>query len=386
MHPHYMRLCALGALGLQGFPVMNDRAEAARSDAMVGAYVGVSFGGDATELLYGLQGVLRVSGDRECEESATGGYGQLGVRLGAAGAFRPEMGLELGGGLFLGDENYALGSLLGLSLHFDREPSVRTWGGLEGRVEGVDFGALLSLQEIAARVRLGSMTQLSDLSCSTSPGLVMDGRPLRIDGKKAPLPAVEGQTDVDPKVGDWVRAAQTEWGSVASFMVVRAQLAALAAPSELLADYVKAAEDEYYHALGAGALVVKSGAPSFTLGPPLTETSLQESGLASIATEAFWDGCVGEGVAARYAKARSVEAEDEAVADYLSLVADEEATHAALAWRTIEWALAQRDPMVTSILEDAVALEIEIPADTPVAEHYRKVLVESKLRLKALVS
>ncbi|MEC8050025.1 MAG: hypothetical protein VX210_04460, partial [Myxococcota bacterium] len=71
MHPHYTRLCALGALGLQGFPVMNDSAEAARGDAMVGAYVGVSFGGDATELLYGLQGVLRVSGDRECEESAT---------------------------------------------------------------------------------------------------------------------------------------------------------------------------------------------------------------------------------------------------------------------------------------------------------------------------
>ena len=386
MHSHYKRLCALGALGLQGFPVMNDSAEAARGDAMVGVYAGVSFGGELNELLYGIQGTLRVSGGAERAGSPTGGYGQLGLKLGAAGAFRPELGIEVGGGLYLGESRYSLGSLLGLSLHFDREPAIRTWGGVEGNVGAVQFGALLGLQELAARVRLGATTQPSNVSDVGSTDLVMDGRPLRVDGIQAPLPAVEGHTDVDPKVGDWVRAAQTEWGSVASFMVVRAQLVALGAPSELLADYIKAAEDEYYHALGAGTLVVKSGAPSFTLGPPLTETSLQESDLASIASEAFWDGCIGEGVAARYAKARSVEAEDESVADYLSLVADEEATHATLAWRTIEWALSQRDPMVTSILKDAVALEVETPADTPVAEHYRKVLVESKLRLKALVS
>ena len=146
---------------------------------------------------------------------------------------------------------------------------------------------------------------------------------------------------------------------------------------------LKAAEDEYYHALGAGTLVVKSGAPSFTLGP-LTEISLQESDLASIAMKHF--GMDVSAKALLVLPIRSLEAEDESVAGYLSLVADEEATHAALAWRTIEWALSQRDPMVTSIMKDAVALEVETPADTPVAEHYRKVLVESKLRLKALVS
>lgn len=77
--------------------------------------------------------------------------------------------------------------------------------------------------------------------------------------------------------------------------------------------------------LGPGKLDVRGGAPA---------TSLADAVRAAIV-----EGCIGETLSALLAEARLARAEDADVRAALERVAEEEASHAELAWRFVGWAI-----------------------------------------------
>ena len=142
--------------------------------------------------------------------------------------------------------------------------------------------------------------------------------------------------------------ARLEHASVAAFGRAAAQLMELGAPLDLVEGCHRAALDEVRHARLAYALAdgLLGGTTTF-LGldvPPTPASTLWD-----VAREALLEGCIGEGSAAAEAKVAAGRARED-IAKVLEVIADDEARHAALAWKTLRWVLLQ-DPTLAPRLE-----------------------------------
>ena len=210
------------------------------------------------------------------------------------------------------------------------------------------------------------------------------GRPLTIDDRSRLAPTVER--------GDWLHAARIqasalpaelrerlaawwslvgalEHASVASFSRFSLQLMSLGAPAELLAEAQQAALDELEHAQLAYGLA------SAYRGHPVGPGALSLQGL-ELATEPgevlrllIEEACVGELLGTAEAEAAAEYARDEQVcAVYLRIAADER-RHAALAWRSLQWLLAQYPTLRERAAETLAAViarhEEALSAETP---------------------
>ena len=207
-----------------------------------------------------------------------------------------------------------------------------------------DWRATFGIIRDEARAQMGLMSPRAVEHCD-----VTFGRPLRVGGKRAPLPKFEGVGASERTGMDWVRAVQEEWSSVAAFGCVQAQLLRHGAPRTLTQRYEHAMVDETLHAIGAGTLAAKTLGQSLHLGSPLTAEPDLNVDLASIAVAAFWDGCIGEAAAALEVSERAMK-EHGATKAYLQAVAAEEAEHTELAWSTIEWGLERGDAATETLL------------------------------------
>jgi hypothetical protein len=137
----------------------------------------------------------------------------------------------------------------------------------------------------------------------------------------------------------FTKDALGEHASVASFGRFALELMAVGAPAELVADAHRAALDEVRHTQIAFGLA--SAFRGTALGPgafPFPPFALRTD-LASFARSVAVEGCVGETLAALIAAERAAEATDPRVSAALASIAEDEARHAELAWRTIAWAL-----------------------------------------------
>ena len=148
--------------------------------------------------------------------------------------------------------------------------------------------------------------------------------------------------------------------------------------------YEEAMVDETVHAIGAGLLAVQALGKPLHLGPPLTAMPDLNEDLASIAVDAFWDGCVGEGNAALQAQEQASREEGAAQA-YLNGVAAEEALHAELAWDTVEWILGRKDVAARTLLGEALTLEPTPSGEEEAQARYTHVLSEAKARLRSML-
>lgn len=180
------------------------------------------------------------------------------------------------------------------------------------------------------------------------------GRPLLVGGQEraAGLGAGEwpGIGDFDPSglaaelrarlSNEWARDALFEHASVASFSRFSLHLMAVAAPPDLLHDAHRAAIDEVKHARMCFALAsAYAGEP---LGPgalPLEGDILGSLDLTSIVLATVHEGCIGETLASLEAATVFEIAQEPAVKDVLSHIAEDEGRHAELAWRFVKWAL-----------------------------------------------
>lgn len=145
---------------------------------------------------------------------------------------------------------------------------------------------------------------------------------------------------------DWLRQARNEHASVASFAKFSLQLMAVGAPSPLLFAAMRAGQDEVRHADSCLAMINgrddAESIVSFDAFPPQAIDRIEAITLEQLALSTFREGGVGELVSALRAVQRASTAADSDshnVAKVWRQIAQDEARHALLAWRTIEWTL-----------------------------------------------
>jgi len=168
------------------------------------------------------------------------------------------------------------------------------------------------------------------------------------------------------KAETWRLAGLAEHSSVAAFGRVALELMAVGAPGRLVADAHQAAIDEVKHASRAFSLARLFGKDEVAPSAFPMEPQLQiSSNLSEIVKKTLEEGCMSEMVSLARAKEQLLQGgliPEEEIA--LQLVFHDEAQHAALAWRTVHWAL-QEDGNVGKVLQMALEnlkLRSHIPA------------------------
>jgi hypothetical protein len=193
------------------------------------------------------------------------------------------------------------------------------------------------------------------------------GRPLREDGEhlvaqvragdewSVSLARCEGEIDPATRralAEAWLADALAEHASIAAFARVTLELMAHGAPPDLLRATQSAALDEIDHARRCFALAGRYGGSP--VEPGRIETPPPRAGdLARLAVDTFVEGCVGETIAALVAERALTRAVDPEVRSSLAQIADDEARHAALAWRTLAWAIERGGDPVRAALRQA---------------------------------
>ncbi|MET0795567.1 MAG: hypothetical protein ABW061_28875 [Polyangiaceae bacterium] len=177
---------------------------------------------------------------------------------------------------------------------------------------------------------------------------------LRSDWMEQALsPNIAGLTDCQRAElsAHWARLGQMEHASIAAFARFNLQLLALGAPVELVEACNRALVDETAHTRLCFALASQyAGIP---LGPSQLEVRdcFEDMSLASVAKLVLREGCLGETVAALEALADADIATDPVIERVLRRIAEDEQRHAELAYRFLDWALAQSSPEERAELE-----------------------------------
>lgn len=197
------------------------------------------------------------------------------------------------------------------------------------------------------------------------------GRPLLVDGVARTAPAVvrddwradlERTRDVSMPVSavlaeHWTRIAALEHASVASFARFTLELLALAAPPDLLLAAQRAALDEVEHARVAWALASRFAGRSLGPGPLSLVGALDPRDLPAMVAALVEEGCVGETLGTAELRTLAGLA-DPSLAPILLAIADDEQRHAALAWTTLRWLLAEHgEPVRLAALAGLAAAE-----------------------------
>ncbi len=196
------------------------------------------------------------------------------------------------------------------------------------------------------------------------------GRPLREDGAVTDVASTESRSTSTATAIDlgrftaeeraqgartWHRAALLEHASVAAFAKVSLELLAFGAPPDLVKAAHEAAIDEIAHASLCTEIAAAFGASSRPGPHPAAARVRPTTDLASFVLETIEDGCIGETIAALEAKRAARESSDPFIARAYEKIAEDEARHAALAWRIVAWAItvdgAQRETMQATLAD-----------------------------------
>lgn len=180
----------------------------------------------------------------------------------------------------------------------------------------------------------------------------VEGRPFVVCGQARCADAVQ-RTDwcaalspaaLDPETQlalaeAWLRDARFEHASVASFARCTLRLLEHGAPPDLVADTQQAGLDEVDHAGRCFSLAARYGGSAVGPGLLAMQGALEPTSLAEFAAATSVEACIGETIAALVAAAQYYQATDPAVRKALGVIAEDEARHAELGWRTVAWAL-----------------------------------------------
>ncbi|MEM6991768.1 MAG: ferritin-like domain-containing protein [Myxococcota bacterium] len=148
----------------------------------------------------------------------------------------------------------------------------------------------------------------------------------------------------------WLADAAAEHASVASFGRVALELMALGAPPDLLRDTHHAALDEIRHAQTCLAIAAACGVGAKQPGP-LSACAPRAAELPRFAADTFIEGCVGETTAALVMERAAAGVAAGPLKQALEGIAKDEASHAALAWRSVAWAVERGGAPVLAELE-----------------------------------
>ena len=177
--------------------------------------------------------------------------------------------------------------------------------------------------------------------------------------------AIEPAEEIrDALVEAWLADAAAEHASVASFARVVLELLAVGAPSDLVAAAIEAGQDEVEHAKGCYAIASRLGGRDKGPGP-LPIVGPREATLLRVAVDTFVEGCVGETIAALAAERAAARAEDPAIREMLEQIAEDESRHAALAWRTVRWAVREGGRDVSDAVRAAASTVLVAELQSP---------------------
>jgi hypothetical protein len=180
---------------------------------------------------------------------------------------------------------------------------------------------------------------------------------------------------LDQLAQHWTAIARAEHASVASFAQFGARLLALAAPPELLFAALYAANDEVRHAEFALARASEFAGRSLVFGPLDTrEANRASESFEQTVLACVREGCIGETLAALELGAAAIACADPELAASLRSIADDEARHAALAWRFVRWALDQQPGLAPAVAAVFDSLIVPAPATERFAAHERELL------------
>lgn len=167
----------------------------------------------------------------------------------------------------------------------------------------------------------------------------------------------------------WTADALLEHASIAAFSRFSLDLLAVGAPAELVIAAHQAALDEVRHARICFALAQGyAGAPIGPSSFPFEGVITVNADLVSLAVSTAREGCIGETLAAAVAAEQLARAVHPAVRRALSAIAEDEARHAELAFRTVAWALSRGgEPVraaVAAVFAEARSHVPRVAADT----------------------
>ena len=149
--------------------------------------------------------------------------------------------------------------------------------------------------------------------------------------------------------GFWLRTAQMEHASVASFHQFALDLMRFGAPPELLMRVSKATMDEISHAKAAFAIT--EGFLGHPFSPQDFDMKLEHVGnLADFAIKVALEGAVNETLAVVMASFQREHCTDYAINKFLMDIIKEEAEHAELAWDTLRWLIDKGGDVVVDAL------------------------------------
>jgi len=156
----------------------------------------------------------------------------------------------------------------------------------------------------------------------------------------------------------WAQLGLLEHASVAAFARFTLQLLGLGAPHALVLESNQAIFDETRHAELCFGLAACFGGGAAGPGKLDSQGALARTSLNDVVLDTFLEGCIGETVAALEATEALATATVPAVRQVLLQIAEDEARHAALAWRFVAWGAAQAPALVDG-LHARLALELE---------------------------
>jgi hypothetical protein len=180
----------------------------------------------------------------------------------------------------------------------------------------------------------------------------------------------------------WVENGLAEHASVASFSRFSLQLMSVAAPASLLEAAHLAAMDEIKHAKLCFRLAAKFGERQMGPGPfPIPDGKVEvATNVLQMALSVAVEGCVGETLSVVRAAAQIATCHDPSVKKVLETIAEDEARHAGLAWKTVRWALSLGDSEVVDQVTKALYDPFDELAPSPTlspAEQERAELLQS---------
>ena len=139
----------------------------------------------------------------------------------------------------------------------------------------------------------------------------------------------------------WLSVAALEHASVGSFARFPLQLLAVGAPPDLLLATQQAAADEVRHAVFAYGQASRFAGEALGPGPLPLDEAMPALDVRGVIAGLLDEACIGESVGAAEAAVCADAARDSAIRTGLSQVAKDEASHAALAWKSLRWLLMQ---------------------------------------------
>ncbi|NUP11277.1 MAG: ferritin-like domain-containing protein [Polyangiaceae bacterium] len=196
------------------------------------------------------------------------------------------------------------------------------------------------------------------------------GRPLVVDDEVQKAPNVErsdwaategleGRYAADPDAADlrahWLEIAAMEHASIASFARFALELLTLGAPPGLLVKAQAAMADETRHAQLAYSIALEYG--GCALGPGKLEAAVapMDATVYRVAYGLVRDGCIGETFGAVEGRCLAAVAVTPERRDVLDQIAEDELSHAMLAFEALRWMVATFGDDVRAAARDALA-------------------------------